>query len=184
MEFRGYKSFVARSLHPASSIQREGTQQKILKNGQISRALRLLYCETTVEGIHCTSDIVRDKSVLSIQEELYPSSSNAAERVILEIRLKDHYHVTQLDNYSRTKTVFANTGVFVLIDGLKILNAPIGTKEYCSKKIKEKVSILCGVSEKLTMIAGKDAHVAYYALMVMLLSKWIVMQQTYCCDPD
>ncbi|KAI0989010.1 hypothetical protein GJ496_008589 [Pomphorhynchus laevis] len=68
---------------------------RLVKDGQTSRACRLLNCDTTVEGIHSTSDIVGGKSVLSIIEP-HPTSSNAAERVLLKSPIvKDQCRITQ-----------------------------------------------------------------------------------------
>ncbi|KAI0988852.1 hypothetical protein GJ496_000274 [Pomphorhynchus laevis] len=87
---------------------------RLVKDGQTSRARILLNCDTTVEGIHSTSDIVGDKSVLSILEELHLSSSNAAERVILKSPIEG--------------SMLHHSIVFDEIDASSIISAASSTK--------------------------------------------------------
>ncbi|KAI0977855.1 hypothetical protein GJ496_000284 [Pomphorhynchus laevis] len=61
---------------------------RLVKNGQSSRADCDLNCDTTAVGIHSSSDIVADKSVLSIIKKLHPSSNNTNERVLLKSRIE------------------------------------------------------------------------------------------------
>ena len=74
---------------------------------------------------------------------------------------------------STAKQVFQDTGVNVTTEGRPYLGAPLGTEEFTTKYVSEKVGQWCAEVDKLEVIAVTQPHAAYAAMTHRLTSKYM-----------
>lgn len=74
---------------------------------------------------------------------------------------------------AKAHDAFSGTDLSITLDGSKHLGIPLGTAEYRSRCIEEKISEWCGQVEKLAMFARSQPHAAYSAFTHGVISSWI-----------
>ncbi len=85
--------------------------------------------------------------------------------------------VTKEKNLSTATTLFANTGVQITSEGRPYLGAAIGTEEFVTSHVQNKVGIWSKVLEKLTVVAETQPHAAHAAFTHGLSNKWLYLIQ-------
>ena len=71
--------------------------------------------------------------------------------------------ITKEKHLSSATTLFANTGVQVTSEGRPYLGAALGTEEFVTSHVQDKVGMWSKVLDKLTVVAETQPHAAHAA---------------------
>ncbi|XP_064400133.1 uncharacterized protein LOC135346443 [Halichondria panicea] len=86
--------------------------------------------------------------------------------------------VTKEKHLSSATTLFANTGVQVTSEGRPYLGAALGTEEFVTSHVQDKVGMWSKVLDKLTVVAETQPHAAHAAFTHGLSNKWSYLTRT------